>query len=264
MRKGLFLCALLATVMVGGTALAERNDTDNKPTRGQRIKEEVLAKQREGFAKVRSSHHADRSSKSALKTDRSRPHGEVYGDQATRGAAKVARFNGKNMSATGNVNTPAEIKRMRSMINPMYGAYRNAQDDQSADAYGGQAMVPNGRSGSGLSAKNMSATGNVNTPAEIKKMIGMINPMYGAYRMAAGDGTDAYGGRSMSPQGYHNASSSQGTAATRGVHFKNDKGEVNSSTHGNTATAMKNRALKNQIMGLLKAKMAEKANIAGK
>ena len=61
---------------------------------------------------------------------------------------------------------------------------------------------------------------------------------------------------------YHNAGST--SAATRHVHFKNDKGEVMRSTHGNTATAMKNRALKNEIMGMLKAKMAQKMNIEGK
>jgi len=206
MRKGLFLCALLATAMIGGTALAERTNTDNKPSRGQQIKERVLAKQREGFAKTRASHQSTQHT-TAPKVSKMRPKGEVYGDQATRTRANAATVGRKNLSATNTINTPAEIKKMMHMVNPMYGAYRTAQDDQSAEAYGG---------------------------------------------------------RSMSPQGYHNATTGASSVVTSHVHFKNDKGEVMTSTMGNTATAMKNRHLKNEIMGLLKAKMAEKAKIAGK
>jgi Ni/Co efflux regulator RcnB len=51
MRTGLFLSALLATALVGSTALADRNnDNDNKSTSHARdIKERVLEKQKEGF-----------------------------------------------------------------------------------------------------------------------------------------------------------------------------------------------------------------------
>lgn len=262
MRKGLFLSALLATVLVGGTALAERNETDQKPSRGQQIKEQVLEKQRDGFSKSSTRTQASRQDKntSKLKNERVRPRGEIYGDQGTRGGQKGATISHVAQSA-GHVNTPSEIRKMRQMINPMYGAYRMAAGD-AAESYGGEAMVPNGK-GQGAGSKNMTATGRVNTPSEIRAMMQMINPMYGAYRMAAGDACESYGGRSMTPQGYHTGGASQ-SAVTRHVHFKNDKGEVMGATQGNTATAMKNEKLKNEIVGVLKSKMAEKANIAGK
>ncbi len=264
MRKGLFLCALMATAMVGGTALADRTESDNKSTRGQQIKEQVLEKQREGFSKSSTQARPDsKAPKSAI--ERSRPRGEVYGDQATRSNNKMRSGAARGAAAgSSKVNTPTEIRAMRQLINPMYGAYRTSQADSGTDSYGGESKVPNGKSGgTGMASKNLSATGKINTPAEIRGALHMINPMYGAYRTAASDqACESYGGRSMTPAGYHNAGSN--SAATRHVHFKNDKGEVMSSTHGNTATAMKNRALKNEIMGMLKAKMAQKMNIEGK
>lgn len=264
MRKGLFLCALMATAMVGGTALADRSESDNKSTRGQQIKEQVLEKQRDGFAKASKQVQRDsKAPKSAI--ERNRPRGEVYGDQATRSNSKMrGGASAGGAAGSSKVNTPAEMRAMRQLINPMYGAYRTSQADSGTDSYGGESMVPNGKAGgTGMASKNLSATGKVNTPAEIRGAMHMVNPMYGAYRTAAADSAcESYGGRSLTPAGYHNAGSN--TAATRHVHFKNDKGEVMSSTKGNTATAMKNRALKNEIMGMLKAKMAEKMNIEGK
>lgn len=263
MRKGLFFAALLATSTIGATALADRTESDNQGSRGQQIKEQVLQKQREGFGKSRAESKATNHGATPARPEQIRPRGEVYGDQATRSgkgvSSRISQAAGKNMSASGAVNTPSEIRAMRKMINPMYGAYRQAAGD-GTDSYGGESMVPNGKGTQG--SKNMSATGAVNTPSEIRGMLKMINPMYGAYRVAAGDGTDSYGGRSLTPAGYHTGKNT--SATTSHPHFKNDKGEVQNSTRGNTATAMRNRELAQKAEAMLKAKMAQKANIAGK
>lgn len=202
MRKGLFLSALLASIFVTGAALADRtDDNDGKRdySRGRNIKEQVLERQREArSARVTREKVAETRGSKAL--DRrlagSRPHGDVYGDQATRSTTKstVTTASGRNLSASNAVNTPREIKQMLRVINPMHGAYRTSQAAEGTDSYGGESMVPNGR-GEGARARNLSATGAVNTPAEIKQMLRMINPMFGAYRTsAAAEGTDSYGG----------------------------------------------------------------------
>jgi hypothetical protein len=201
MRKGLFLSALLASIFVSGAALADRdNDESNdskKYSRGNAIKEQVLEKMRENKMKTVRENKASRQTNKALdrRITKSRPHGDVYGDQATRSTTKAAPVtaSGRNLSATGAVNTPREIKQMLSRINPMYGAYRTSQAAEGTDSYGGESMTKtktqNGQQ------RNLSATGAVNTPAEIRAMLRMINPMHGAYRTSqAAEGTDSYGG----------------------------------------------------------------------
>jgi hypothetical protein len=260
MRNGIFLSALLATVMFGGTALAENygDNTDKRSTRGHSIKEQVLEKMKEGFGKQ---NHSSAASRRDLKqdsvTNRSRPRGEVYGDQATRSTkARSTTFGGRNSSASGRVNTPSEVRAMLKMINPLAGAYRTSQAAEGTDSYGGNLMsrIPNGKNG----GKNMSASGRVNTPSEIKAMLQVINPMRGAYRTSqAAEGADSYGGESK-------VKAPNADRTKNNVHFKNDRGEVINTTQGNTATAMKNRQMRDQMIGMIKAKMAAKAGMAGK
>ncbi len=203
MRKGLFLSALLASIFVTGAALADRNDDNSSESkrysRGQEIKQQVLEKMREAKTKAVRESKSSTTKTASKALDRryvkSRPHGDVYGDQATRSMTKAAPVtaSGRNLSATGSVNTPREIKQMLSRINPMYGAYRTSQAAEGTDSYGGESMTKtqtqNGQQ------RNMSATGAVNTPAEIRAMLRMINPMHGAYRTSqASEGTDSYGG----------------------------------------------------------------------
>ena len=260
MRKGLFLGVLLSSLMMVGTAAADRNDSDDKKaSRGMQIKEQVLQKQKTSFTKAA---QAERVQKQNVRNplDRARPKGEIFGDQAGRsGKSRASQAAGRNLSATGAVNTPVEIRRALKMINPMLGAYRTSQAMEGTDSYGGQAMVPNGKGSGASKQKNLTATGAVNTPAEIRAMVRMINPMHGAYRMsAAAEGTDSYGGKSMTPGAY-------GMSAGGGhVHMKNERGQVNKETRGNTATAMKNAKIKEAIEGKIKAKIAEKAKIAGR
>ncbi|MFO0554926.1 MAG: hypothetical protein U0271_41500 [Polyangiaceae bacterium] len=255
MRKGLMIGLLVvASTFVGGTALAERSDSDNRSSHSRSVKEKVLEKQKEGVR----AHRNEKSSQRATlpKTDKNRPKGDVYSDQAGRssGKSRASEKSGRNMSASNSVNTPSEIKAMLHMINPMYGAYRMSEASEGTDSYGGHSMVPNGKGGQ----KNLSATGAVNTPAEKKAMQRMINPMKGAYSTAAAaEGTDSYGGSSPVPYAH-------GDHTTLHVHFKNDRGEVVNSTHGNTATAMKNREMRNAMVAAMKEKMAKAENIEGK
>jgi len=255
MRNGIFLSALLATVMFGGTALAESHG-DYTEKRAHTIKERVLEKMKEGFGKQ--SHSSTAATRRDLKQDqvagRSRPRGEIYGDQATRGSkSRATTASGRNMSASGRVNTPTEVKAMLQLINPMNGAYRTSQAAEGTDSYAGNKL-----SRVSLGGKNRSATGRVNTPSEVNQMIQMIMPMRGAYRTSqASEGAESYGGQSKvkAPGSDH---------TTTNVHFKNDRGEVINTTKGNTATAMKNREMRDQMIGMIKAKMAAKAGIAGK
>jgi hypothetical protein len=91
------------------------------------------------------------------------------------------------------VNTPSEIRAMKRVIHPMYGAYRTVQALEGTDSYGGESLVPNGKGQAQGTQRNLSASGAVNTPREIKAMRAMINPMSpGGVRMAA-QGTDSYG-----------------------------------------------------------------------
>jgi len=229
MRKGLFLSALLASVFVTGAAMADRDtddqQQDKRVSRGQDIKQQVLEKQREAKTKATKEQVAKARNNKAIesKLARSRPHGDVYGDQATRGAKSTATTaSGRNMSATSSVNTPREIKGMLSRINPMYGAYRTSQAAEGTDSYGGDSFYGKARSQNGQQ-KNLSGTGAVNTPAEIRQMLRMINPMHGAYRTSqAAEGTDSYGGREPFATGSSRANTSQADNVKRAAQ-KHDK-----------------------------------------
>ena len=202
MRKGLFLSAMLASLFVTGAAMADRNgdnETNSKFSRGQQIKEQVLDKQRE--VKTRAVREATTRARGNKALDqrmaRMRPHGDVYGDQASRSTTKsAAATGGKNLSATNSVNTPREIKQMLQRIHPMHGAYRVSQASEGTDSYGGRSFYGNSSRGANgaMRSKNMSATGTVNTPKEIQAMLGMFGP--GAASQAGGSpgSTDSYGG----------------------------------------------------------------------
>ena len=207
MRKGLFLSALLASVFVTGAALADRSDDNGSESkrlsRGQEIKQQVLEKMREAKTKAVRESKTTSTAKTNKALDqryvKSRPHGDVYGDQAMRGGkAAPVTASGRNLSATGSVNTPREIKQMLSRINPLYGAYRTSQASEGTDSYGGESMTKttsqNGQQ------RNLSATGSVNTPAEIRAMLRMINPMHGAYRtsQASYGGSEPFASGAMS------------------------------------------------------------------
>ena len=198
MQSGLFLGVLLASTLVGSTALAERNDSDSQGLRGRAMKEQVLEKQRESFSRVsRVESHTNAKTERNVRDPRSGK-GDVYGDQAQRshGASRATTSSGRNLSATNTVNTPREVKAMTGRIHPMKGAYRVSQASEGAESYGGTSSVPNGRSGqSGLAGKNLSATGTINTPREIRAMLSMVAPMKGSYRISqAAEGAESYGG----------------------------------------------------------------------
>jgi hypothetical protein len=204
MRKGLFLSAMLASLFVTGAAMADRNGDNetnsSKFSRGQQIKEQVLDKQREVKTRaVREATNNLRNNKALdQKMARMRPHGDVYGDQASRSTTKsAASTGGKNLSATNSVNTPREIKQMIQRIAPMHGAYRVSQASEGTDSYGGRTFYGNSSRGANgaVKTKNMSATGSVNTPKEIQGMLGMFGGSKGS--SAAGGGTDSYGGGSQ-------------------------------------------------------------------
>ncbi len=259
MRNGLFLGALLATLMVGGTALAERNETDQKASRGRAIKEQVLEKQKEGFSKSRVVSSRSDAKQSPIRNKREK--GEVYGDQATRSnAASRSSSGGKNLSATNSVNNPSEIKAMLKMINPMNGAYRTSEAAEATDSYGGGgAGSPSGAFRSqGGKQKNLSATGAVNNPSEIKAMKKIVNPMTGAYSTcAAAEGADSYTSDISSTYGNL---MSHGDRAVRNVHFKNDKGEVLNSQKVDTSTAKKSREVREKLSKSFADKMSKKSD----
>lgn len=249
MRKGLILGALLATMMIGGTAMADRSDADDRGTRNSRnTKQLVLEKQKEGFGgSSRGAQVQQRSSnvkQSQIKENRARPKGEIYGDQAGRSSSqsRATQASGKNLSASNRVNTPSEIRAMLRMINPLMGAYRTSQAAEGTDSYGGsgasQSRIPTGQSSSGgTRSKNMSATGKINTPAEAKQFMAMINPMHGAYRTSqAAEGTDSYGGGEFSYS-----------------KFKN--GQQVSVQKGSTDIARKSTAMRDQMVTRLKEKV---------
>lgn len=248
MRKGLILGALLATMMIGGTAMADRSDSDDRGTRNSRnTKQMVLEKQKEGFGSSKAGQAQQRSSnvkQSQIKENRSRPKGEVYGDQAGRssGKTRATQASGKNLSASNRVNTPSEIRAMLRMINPLMGAYRTSQAAEGTDSYGGadasQSRIPNGQSASGNGkSRNMSATGKINTPSEAKQFMAMINPMLGAYRTSqAAEGTDSYGGGDFAYSKFKNG---QQTAVQK----------------GSTDVARKSTAMREQMVTRLKEKV---------
>lgn len=259
MRKGLFFgAALLASMLFGGTAFADRADetssNSNKPSRGREIKEQVLEKMKEGRSKSHTSSRAQNQRRESAITDRVRPKGDVYGDQATRGSkTKMTTASGRNMSASNKVNTPREIKQMLKMINPLFGAYRTSQAAEGADSYGGDPTAKALKTQDGR-ARNMSNSNKVNTPREIKQMLAMINPMFGAYRTsAASENADSYGGSTPASPGY--ASSHKGTST---VHFKNDKGEVIGQAKGDNGAAKRVKETRERMNDAIKAKM-EKA-----
>jgi len=255
MRTGLFLGALLATTLISGVALADRNsdDSNQKSTRGHDIKERVLEKQREGFGKVSKGDNSYRvgSKQDATKAERVRPRGEIYGDQASRGAKTAASQRGKNLSASNSVNNPSEIKAMQKLINPMKGAYNTSEALDGTDSYNGNKNSYM-KSGSGSSAKNLSATGSVNNPSEIKAMLKMVNPMNGAYRTAqAAEGCDSYGGND------ENSPFAQSKGNTQ-VHFKNDKGETLGKTTGENKSAARSSAMRERLNKAIGEKIGNK------
>lgn len=261
MRTGLFLGALLATMLVGTTALAERNDTDARSSKGRQIKEQVLEKQKEGYGRSSHSNVQQRNeNRPQAVRERTRPRGDVYGDQAQRSSnrSRQSEKSGKNYSASGNVNTPSEIRAMLRMINPMFGAYRTSQAAEGTDTYG-SASVGVSRTKTGASSngggKNYSATSKVNTPSEIRKFLKIINPMKGAYSTsAANDGADSYS--------YTTASNAQlmRNRNNASVQFKNEKGE-RSTAQGRTDTASKSKATREKLTSAVKEKI-EKAKQA--
>ncbi|MBL8742953.1 MAG: hypothetical protein JNK04_17715 [Myxococcales bacterium] len=258
MRTGLFLGTLLATALIGGTALADQSSDDSnyKPYKGQEIKERVLEKQREGFKSSKSTETSGaKVSMKEARTERSRPRGEIYGDQATRSTAKSqAAMRGKNLSASNSVNNPSEIAAMKRMINPMLGAYRTSQANEGTDSYGGNEDSKM-KSGSGSRAKNLSATGSVNNPSEIAAMMKMVAPLKGAYSVsAASEGCDSYGGRKE----YSPFAQSKGTTS---VHFKNDKGELIGKTTGENKAAARSTAMRERLHKAIGEKMSKKSTV---
>jgi len=255
MRTGLFLGTLLATALFGGTALADRNSDDsNQKSRGQDIKERVLEKQRDGFKSSKS--YDVGGSKVDLKDNRServRPRGEMYGDQGARSTVKSqAAMRGKNLSASNAVNNPSEIAAMKRMINPRMGAYRVSEAAESTDSYGGN-LNSKMKTGSGSSARNLSATGSVNNPSEIAAMMKMVSPMKGAYSTsAASEGCDSYGGRKE----YSPFAQSKGTTQ---VHFKNDKGELLGKATGENKSAARNSVMRERLHKAIGEKMSKKS-----
>ncbi|MBK6514861.1 MAG: hypothetical protein IPM79_24685 [Polyangiaceae bacterium] len=260
MRNGLFLGALLATMFVGGSALAERNESDAKSSRGRAIKEQVLEKQKEGTKA--SSKAQQSSSRSGIKQDmlkdgRTRAKGEVFGDQATASSTKsrMSQAAGKNMSASGRVNTPAEVRAMMKMVNPMAGAYRTSQAAEGTDSYKGNEMSRiSAGSGGSSGAKNHSATGKVNTPAEIKAFMKMINPLFSASSSCmTAEGADSYSKTEMSFTRLMNS----GKGAQRNVHFKNERGEVVGVGKADTDHASKSKASREKLTNMVKEKLAK-------
>jgi len=260
MRKGLFLGALLATMLVGGTAFADRNDDNDKSSnnRGRSIKEQVLEKQKEGY-KARTSSRSDAAGRRDLKQNMvkgvQRQKGEVYGDQGTRtgGQSKMSSAAGKNMSASGRVNTPAEVRAMIKMIHPMFGAYRTSQADSGTDSYGGNEMsrISAGQGGQ-ANIKNRSASGKINTPAEIKQFKAMINPLNTASSGSPGS-ADSYSDTNLSQTRLMNG----GKGAQRYVHFKNERGEVVGAAKAGTDTAAKNKLAREKLTKMVSDKMAK-------
>lgn len=256
MRTGLFLGALLATALVGSTALADQNSDDSnyKSYKGQDIKERVLEKQREGFKSAKSSETSGaKVSMKDNRSERNRPRGEIYGDQGTRSTVKSqAAMRGKNLSASNSVNNPSEIAAMKRMINPMLGAYRTSQATEGTDSFGGN-LDSKMKSGSGSRAKNLSATGSVNNPSEIKAMLKMVAPMKGAYSTcAAAEGADSY---TNDPGATNPFAQSKGKTS---VHFKNDKGELVGATTGENKSASRNSAMRERLNKAIGEKMSKK------
>jgi len=256
MRTGLFLGTLLATALIGGVALADQSSDDSnyKSHRAQDIKERVLEKQREGFKAAKSSETS--GSKVSLKDsrgERSRPKGEIYGDQGTRSTVKSqAAMRGKNLSASNSVNNPSEIAAIKRMINPLMGAYRTSQATEGTDSYGGN-IDSKMKSGSGSAAKNLSGTGSANNPSEIKAMMKMVAPLKGAYSScAAAEGADSYGGRDMTSP----FAQSKGTTS---VHFKNDKGELLGKVSGENKSAARSSAMRERLNKAIGEKMGHKS-----
>jgi hypothetical protein len=247
MRKvGLFFGAFLATALFGGTAFAERTDdyASSRTGNARPVKEQVLERMKEGHSGGRGVSETRTYTRREM-PERVRPRGEVYGDQATRSQARSQGSSSRNLSSSNKVNTPSEVRAMRRMINPMSGAYRTAAGD-GADSYGGN-LESRMKSG-GTGGKNLSASAKVNTPSEIKQMLKMINPMHGAYRTAAGDGADSYGGAAP----YSPWAASKGTTS---VHFKNDRGEVVGVKTGETGAAKRSAEARERLDKEIRAKI---------
>ncbi len=249
MHKGMIVSTLLAALFVAPAALADRTEVDQKSSKGMQIKERVLEKQREGFraSKETTSSRAVRDPLS--RADLMKPRGEVYGDQATRSSVSSPGSRAtRGMSASNAVNTPSEIKKMKAMINPMAGAYRTCQAAEGTDSYGGGSMVPNGK---GASRKNMSASGAVNTPKEIKAMLALLGPSAASEGGSPGS-TDSYGGKS------HRHAFDKAHRSKTGVHFQNERGDVTKSAAGFSDLTAKTSKARERTNAVVKSKL-EKA-----
>jgi hypothetical protein len=259
MHKGLFLTALATMLTLGSTALAEREGGDSR--RGMDIKREVLHGVRHGGGAERVSRgDVQRPQREAL-GDRVRPRGDMVDRPGARSSSAASR--GKNISASSSVNTPSEVRAMQKLINPMHGAYRMAAGG-GTDSYGKAGSLPMTYRTADGKVVNLSASAATNTPKEIRSMLKMINPMKSGGFVAAA-GTDSYGGKSLIPQAYgRGANGQRASATTQHGHFVDAKGEVISTTKGNSAYAMKNRHLRDMLMGKLQSKMAQKARMAGR
>jgi hypothetical protein len=259
MRTGLFLGTLLATALISGAALADRNSDDSNDrsaARGQDIKERVLEKQREGFKSARTSETSGaKVSMKDSRGERVRPRGEMYGDQGARSTVKSqAAMRGKNLSASNTVNNPSEIAAIKKRINPMNGAYRTSQATEGTDSFDGN-KDSKMKSGSGSRAKNLSGTGSVNNPSEIKAMLKMVAPMKGAYSTcAAAEGADSY---TNDPGATNPFAQSKGKTS---VHFKNDKGELVGKASGENKSASRNSAMHDRLNKAIGEKMGKSAS----
>lgn len=148
MRSGILISAFLATVLIGGTALADRNnDNDNKSTAHARdIKDRVLEKQKEGFGSHSQRTESTKNDSAAQKKfeaktnhnkhgDNYEQYGKSHSTSVTRSTTKSAKMSksadkfskrgenvdskGKNSSRTGmgaQVGWSAGGKSVRSYV----------------------------------------------------------------------------------------------------------------------------------------------------
>lgn len=106
MRKGLFFSALLATTLIGGSAMADRSNDDDKSHSKSELKQRVLEKQRERPAsEVRTVD--TKGVKSLTKINKTGGRGEQYED--------YARVNGGSASVKTTSNRSNSANRLAQM-----------------------------------------------------------------------------------------------------------------------------------------------------
>ena len=104
MRPALFLSALLATALFGGTALAERTNDDSSSSRvssAQNLKERVLQERGQNRTAERSSSTTTRTERPSSKVERFRTKGENYeqfGRSSHSGAGSSSASKGSSAS----------------------------------------------------------------------------------------------------------------------------------------------------------------------